>query len=58
MPGAGTNSVFDVTRFGAKGDGVTVDTPAINHTSSKRPTRVAEGQFGFLRELTPATPFA
>jgi polygalacturonase len=30
MPGAGTNSVFDVTRFGATGDGVTIDTPAIN----------------------------
>ncbi len=30
MPGAGTNSVFDVTHFGAKGDGVTIDTPAIN----------------------------
>ena len=30
MPGAGTNSVFDVKYYGAKGDGVTIDTPAIN----------------------------
>jgi len=31
MPAAGTNSVFDVTHFGAKGDGVNIDTPAINN---------------------------
>jgi len=30
MPGAGSNSVFEVTHYGAKGDGVTIDTPAIN----------------------------
>jgi hypothetical protein len=30
MPAAGAAFVFDVTRFGAKGDGVTIDTPAIN----------------------------
>ena len=31
MPGAGTKSVFDITLFGAKGDGTTIDTPAINN---------------------------
>ena len=30
IPDAGKDSVFDVTRYGAKGDGVTIDTPAIN----------------------------
>src|SRR6266702_1169872 len=30
MPGAGTNTVFDVRQYGAKGDGSTIDTPAIN----------------------------
>ena len=30
MPGVGTNTVFEVRRYGAKGDGVTIDTPAIN----------------------------
>jgi polygalacturonase len=30
MPGAGTSSVYDVKLFGAKGDGTTIDTPAIN----------------------------
>ena len=30
MPAAGTGSVFDVRHYGAKGDGTTIDTPAIN----------------------------
>src|SRR6202522_3990260 len=30
MPGAGTNAVFDVRTFGARGDGASIDTPAIN----------------------------
>jgi polygalacturonase len=30
LPGAETSPVFDVTRFGAKADGVAIDTPAIN----------------------------
>src|SRR5580693_6434301 len=30
MPGAGTNAVFDVRTYGARGDGASIDTPAIN----------------------------
>ena len=30
MPGAGTNAVFDVKAYGARGDGASIDTPAIN----------------------------
>src|SRR5882762_667653 len=30
IPGAGTSTVFDVRQYGAKGDGSTIDTPAIN----------------------------
>ena len=30
MPGAGTAAVFDVTRYGTKADGKTIDSPAIN----------------------------
>ncbi len=30
LPGAGTSIVFDVRQFGAKGDGINIDTPAIN----------------------------
>ncbi len=30
LPGAGTNSVFDIRHYGAKGDGIAIDTPAIN----------------------------
>src|SRR5580700_1768776 len=30
MPGAGSNTVFDVRQYGAKGDGSNIDTPAIN----------------------------
>ena len=30
MPGAGTNAVFDVRAYGARGDGASIDTPAIN----------------------------
>src|SRR6202044_4285171 len=30
IPDMGKNSVFDVTQYGAKGDGVSIDTPAIN----------------------------
>jgi polygalacturonase len=29
-PGAGTDAVFDVRTFGARGDGASIDTPAIN----------------------------
>ena len=30
LPGAGTNSIFDVRQHGAKGDGSSIDTTAIN----------------------------
>ena len=30
MPGAGSESVFNVRTYGAKGDGSTIDTPAVN----------------------------
>jgi len=30
MPGSGTTAVFDVKAYGAKGDGASIDTPAIN----------------------------
>ena len=30
MPAAGSASVYDVRQFGAKGDGKTIDSPAIN----------------------------
>jgi polygalacturonase len=30
MPGSGTSTVFDVKHYGAKGDGINVDSPAIN----------------------------
>src|SRR6202451_4668768 len=30
MPGAGTNAVFDVKAYGARGYGASIDTPAIN----------------------------
>ena len=30
MPGMGANGIFDVKVYGAKGDGVTIDTPAVN----------------------------
>src|ERR1700722_20303994 len=30
MSGAGSNTVFDVRQYGAKGDGSNIDTPAIN----------------------------
>ena len=30
MPNAGAGSVFDVRQYGAKGDGTTIDSPAIN----------------------------
>ena len=29
-PGASATAVFDVRTFGARGDGVTIDTPAVN----------------------------
>ena len=30
IPGAGTSAVFDVKAYGARGDGASIDTPAIN----------------------------
>src|ERR1700761_7204788 len=30
MPGTGTNAVFDVRAYGARGDGASIDTAAIN----------------------------
>ena len=30
IPGAGSNTVFDVRQYGARGDGSSIDTPAIN----------------------------
>jgi len=48
---------LDVRRFGATGDGVTIDTPAVNRVIELRLRRVA-ALSGFPLEPMPATPSA
>lgn len=56
IPGAGTNSVFDVRHYGAKGDGVTIDAPAINRAIEAANASGAV-RYVFLRARMPATRF-
>lgn len=48
--------VFDVRRFGAKGDGVTLDTAAINNAIAAA-AGAGGGPYFFLQVPTPATRF-
>ena len=57
MTATGTNSVFDVTHFGAKGGRDTIDTPAINRAIDSQQQRRRHRSFS-PPALTPATPSA
>ena len=41
-PGAAANAVFDVRTFGARGDGASIDTPAINKAIEEQAPREEE----------------
>ena len=48
--------IYNVKDYGAKADGTTIDSPAINRAIRKLPPR-GEEPFISLRENTPAIPY-
>lgn len=49
--------IYNVKDYGAKADGTTIDTPAINRAIEEAASR-GEEPFISLRENTPAIPYA